>query len=184
MVDNGGAEQASAWYHRWAIGKSDGTLDAFWTQACYPGSATSIYTRLPSGYTWAGYLGAEYNDASSNLVQAYQRGAVHHRQPTAVLSGGTAVALTSVSLAAAVPPSALEVFGDAYELSTSGSGAGNFTIAPAADGVGQINYFFPVTSVGNGTGGPFSLPIRGGSTLHYLKSGNVSVTINVTGWRY
>jgi hypothetical protein len=183
VVDNAGAEQASVWYHRWAIGKDDGTLDVFATQACYPGSATSIYTRLPSGYTWAGYLGAEYNDGSSNLVQGYQRGTLQHRQPTAVLSGGTAASLTSVSLAAAVPHTALEVIGDAYELSTSGSGAGNFTLAPAADGIGQINFFSPVTSVGNGTGGPFTLPLRG-QTLHYFRSGNVAITINVTGWRY
>ncbi len=185
VVDNGGAEQASAWYHLWAIGKDDGTLDSFATQACYPGSATSIFTRLPSGYTWAGYIGAARNDASSNLVEFYQRGDEVIRASVAALSAGTATIYTSIDLSGIVPQTARRVMGNGYLLATSGTPAGNFCIRPAAaNQVGEVCWFCPFTTTGNGAGSPLEVPLSIAQTIYYHKSGAVNVTINVSGWRF
>lgn len=185
VVDNGGAEQASAWYHLWAIGKDDGTLDSFATQACYPGSGASIFTRLPSGYTWAGYIGAARNDASSNLVEFYQRGDEVIRATVAALSAGTATVYTSVDLSGIVPQTARRVMGNGYLLATSGTPAGNFCIRPAAaNQVGEVCWFCPFTTTGNGAGSPLEVPLSIAQTIYYYKSGAVNVTINVSGWRF
>lgn len=121
VVDNGGAEQATVWYHLFAIGKSDGTLDVFASQVGFPGSGTSIFTRLPSGYTWAGYLGAARNDGSANLVSFQQRGHRAVISTAAPLTSGTATSLTSIDLSGRVPQTAQAVRYDLYLLgSTTG----------------------------------------------------------------
>jgi len=121
VVDNAGAEQANAWYHLFAIGRTDGTLDVFASQVGFPGSGTSIYTRLPSGYTWAGYLGAARNDGSSNLVSFGQRGGRVVISTAAPLVSGTATALTSIDLSSRVPVTAQAIRYDLYILgSTTG----------------------------------------------------------------
>jgi hypothetical protein len=185
IVDNAGAEQASVWYHLFAIGRTDGTLDVFASQVGFPGSGTSIYTRLPSGYTWAGYLGAARNDGSSNFVQFQQRGDEVARDEGIALFGGTATAYTSIDLSSLVPPTARAVSGYAYALSTSGTGAGNFTLrAGATNNVGAISWFAPVTSTGNGVGGPYQIALPVAQTLHYYKAGNIGVYLNVSGWGF
>lgn len=184
--DNGGAEQASVWYHLWAIGKSDGTLDVFATQVCYPGSATSIYTRLPWGYTWAGYLGAWRNNASSNLQIGYQRGGRVVHDTTQPLSAGTATSYTAIDLSAHIPPTANAISGLAYCISTSGSPACNFTLAAStSNNIGRVDYYFPSTSVGNGSGGPFRLDLNTPQTMAYIKSaGATNVSVVLSGWEY
>jgi hypothetical protein len=103
VVDNGGAEQANSWYHFFAIGKDDGTLDVFASQVGYPGSGTSIYTRLPAGYTWAGYLGADYNDSGLDLVKFLQFGDTVKRIEAIIVNLGNSTSYVSLGLGAMVP---------------------------------------------------------------------------------
>ena len=124
VVDNAGSEQASVWYHIWAIGQDNGTLDVFASQACYPGSGTSIYSRLPSGYTWAGYLGAAYNDGSSNLIPFIQRGAFVRRATLVAVSAGVSTSYVAVGLGAHVPQTA-QMLHVRTDVNPSGSGNGN-----------------------------------------------------------
>jgi len=181
VVDNAGAEQASVWYHLFAIGKADGTLDAFASQVGYPGSGTSIYTRLPSGYTFAGYIGAAYNDGSSNLRSFKQRGYVVGFGTVTALSAGGSGSNVDVSLASIVPPTARRHAGLAYLVSTSGSSAGNLTIsAEAATGHASRSFFNPVTSTGNGVGSPYDLPLLTAQNMAYSVSGSVQAYIQVS----
>lgn len=186
VVDNGGAEQASAWYHLFAIGKTDGTLDVFATQACYPTGATSIYTRLPSGYTWAGYLGAWRNNSGGDLQIAYQRGTRVLHNGTTPLSGGTATSYTSIDLSDHVPETALTISGTSFCISTSGTPACNWTLAAnTSNNIGSISFYSHTTSVGNGTGGPFKLDLVTAQTMAYLKSsGATNVSVLISGWEY
>lgn len=186
IVDNAGAEQSSSWYHIFAIGKDDGTLDVFASQVGYPGSGTSIYTRLPSGYAWAGYLGAVRNDGSSNLWITYQRGSRVTQTGSQPLSSGTATSYTSIDLSSHIPQTAFRISGSAYALSTSGSPSCNFTLAAiASNSVGKLDFYFPSTSVSNGTGGPFKLDLVNAQAMVYFKStGSTNVSILLTGWEY
>jgi hypothetical protein len=100
-----GSESSSTWYHIWVI--SDGTT----TSSLLSTSYTS--PTMPSGYTYKAYLGAIYNNASSNLIQIYQQGKTASTEPITALSGAYQVSYTSFSLAAAVPPNASFVHADA-----------------------------------------------------------------------
>lgn len=161
-----GSETSSTWEHAWAIGKEDGTLDGVISTSA---SAPS----LPAGYTWYGYLGAFYNDASSNIVSFYQTG---HRVVGAananVLTAGSATSATVVSLAAFVPPNAktariyallsagaVQITSDAtgttptYATELIGSGVGYYQGDVVLTTAQQLKYWVvtgPVTIVCNG----------------------------------
>lgn len=190
VSDNSGNEQASVWYHLFAIGKTDGTLDVFASQVGYPGSGTSIYTRLPSGYVYAGYIGAAYNDSSSDLRDFYQRGAdVASWSAASVLNAGTAATFTAVSLATEVPVTARVVKIDGRSVATGA--VTSVTGVMASDGSGTtLQYGFFVA----GSGGASSAAMLGrthgelllttAQQIKYYAVAGTSVTANVTGWRY
>jgi len=190
VVDNGGAEQASAWYHLFAIGKTDGTLDVFASQVGFPGSGTSIYTRLPSGYTWAGYLGAAYNDASSNLVRLNQRGdRVSMWSGNNTLLGGTSSAFTAVSLAAAVPITAREVHIDCSATTTVSQNTSQVVVASEGTGTTLQGDFVVANAAGAAYSGMIArangvLTLSTAQQIKYYANANCTVNINVTGWRF
>jgi hypothetical protein len=63
---------------------------------------------LPSGYTHWAFATSVYWNASSNIPKVHARGSVVHMQDQqTVLTGGTAITLTAVSVTAFVPPGAL-----------------------------------------------------------------------------
>jgi hypothetical protein len=185
VADNGGAEQASAWYHLFAIGKTDGTLDVFASQVGFPGSGTSIYTRLPAGYAWAGYLGAARNDASSNLVTFFQRGHRVMISSAAALSGGTQTVLTSIDLSSRVPVTAQAVRYDLYVL---GSTTGDKSCAIYSTTTGYLVAQYLGDS-GSSSGVDFrwtdTVPLHVAQTLAYLvNSANVAATMTTLGYEF
>lgn len=185
VTENAGAEQASAWYHVWAIGKSDGTLDVFASQACYPGGS-SIYSVLPSGYVWAGYIGAVYNDGSSNLIQLQQRGDIVTRTQLTVVSNGAATTMTSVSLAAGIPQTAREVRAILSVLNSTASFVavnGNLA-ANSGGGYGSVSFYAPYVANGNGAGSSVDLIILTAQTIWYSVTTGGRLTAVVTGWKF
>lgn len=98
-----GSEAASTWYHIWAIAKTDGTK-AFLL------STSSSAPTMPVGYTYKGYVGAIFNNASSDFVLLNQRGNLVVAHGTSgvftVLSGGTAGSLTAIDLSLYTPTTA------------------------------------------------------------------------------
>lgn len=81
-----GAEAGSTWYHIWAI--SNGSI----TAGLLSLSATA--PTMPSGYTYKAYVGAVYNNASSNFLTFYQ---INNRIRC---SSGSVGSLTSTTAAA------------------------------------------------------------------------------------
>lgn len=190
ILDNAGAEQASVWYHIWAIGQDGGTLDVFATQASFLGSATSIYTRLPAGYTWAGYLGAVRNNASSNFVSFNQRGdAVSADFQVAAVSGGASATYADLLIGQFVPQSAREALVDITAtntvvqtnstaiVSSEGSGA---AITAASIIATSVNTAFSGMQARNGG----YLPLTTSQRLRYYTQANSAATVNVVGWRF
>ena len=190
VLDNSGNEQASVWYHLFAIGKADGTLDVFASQVGFPGSATSIYTRLPSGYTHAGYIGALYNDSSSDIVDFYQRGnCVGSFDSTNTLSAGTASTYTAISLASKVPVTARSVLIDIRaDASTS---TASVSAVFASDGSGTSAQYSFVVAQSGGTSSAGMLTRCSGELvmstpqqIKYWSASGSESTLNITGWRF
>lgn len=149
------AEAASTWYHRWAIGKEDGTISAVYSVADPSAGQTPS---LPAGYDYFGYIGAVYNNSSSNLYPTSQRDAQVSIDLLVLVSSGTATSPTSFAsaLATAIPTTARVFVGrmDAINFLGGANGdpvsiiyASSTTAKPAAH-VGQANVNSSSTVVG------------------------------------
>ena len=97
-LDTGG-EANSKWYHVFAIGKEDGTLDCLL-------SLSATAPTMPAGYTYKCYLGAIYNGSGGNFNEMYQRDNEVVCATVVVVSGGTSTTFASTSLAAAIAATA------------------------------------------------------------------------------
>jgi hypothetical protein len=190
-ADNSGNEEASVWYHLFAIGKADGTLDVFASQVGYPGSATSVYTRLPAGYTYAGYIGAVYNDSGSDLRETYQRGNVGAMtyDGSPILSGGSATTLTAVSLVTEIPITATGAFVDFLAQQTTTTTSTKATVASGGSGTTYTGTFLIAEAVGASTslmrarqGGEILLTTP--QEVKYFVTSGSTCSLNATGWRF
>lgn len=173
-----GAEASNTWYHFWAIGKEDGTLDGLL-------SLSATAPTMPSGYTYKGYLGAVRNDGSSNFIDFAQVGNRVAFAGVNVLAAGTATAATSVSLASAVPPTAKAVVLTSALISTSGTQDSQVILAASSGGLGAA-------IVGGGTtAGSFNsyhtneIVLVTAQTIWYnLNGANRQANLDVRGWGY
>ena len=169
-----GAEAGSTWYHVWAICKSsDGTAASLL-------SASATGPTMPAGYDCKAYLGAVYNNSSSNFATMRQSGNRANIEYAQVLSGGSQTSYTSISLTAVVPTTAKWVFGYMY-LSPGAVGANNLFLAPSSDGAGQV----AINSYSNDNTCPFEIGILTAQTIYYKITGTHAANIvMVTGWGY
>jgi hypothetical protein len=190
VVDNGGAEEASVWYHLFAIGKADGTLDVFASQEGYPGSATSIYTRLPAGYTYSGYIGAVYNNASGDLRSLRQKGNIASQDYVGTtISGGSATTFTAIALTDEVPVTARSVLVDFIAQRTTTTTQTLAVVASGGTGTSQDGTFSIALATGASTG--YMRTRQFGEILlttsqeikYYVESGS-TISLSVTGWRF
>lgn len=125
---------ASNWIHFYFIwnGSALATLSSLVAPATGP--------TLPTGYTHWAYLGAVYLDASSNLLRVRINGSLYaYINEVAFLSGGTATALTQVSIAAWIPPNAL-TFNINCRQSPTGSAGGFVDINTVLQAVSGSNF--------------------------------------------
>lgn len=93
-------------------------------------STSSTAPTMPSGYTHKGLVGAIYNGSGSDFAWMQQINHRVARELATALSGGTATAYTSISLAAIVPPTARAVYGRAF-VGDSASGPSLVHISPS-----------------------------------------------------
>ena len=180
---DGGSEASSTWYHIWAIGKADGTLDClFSTSAASP--------TLPSGYAFKGYLGAAYNNASANLETFLQRGNLVTFTPTNVLTGGTSTSYATLSLAAAVPATATSVLLRMEPSSSSGTNTVTLIVAAAGSGSGAATYGHGAYAAANTDTiglvyGPLEVALETPQQAVYRVAGtNARGGVTVMGWRF
>jgi hypothetical protein len=180
-LDTGG-EAADTWYHIWAIGKSDGTLDGLL-------SASSSAPTLPSGYTYKGYIGAARNNSSSNFISFLQIDSTVNIAVQVVLDDGSATSYTAVSLTAAIPPNAREVWLQPLIRSSSGTNAVTLNVASAGSGTTEtygraISNASSVGTAREAFGSAFC-PISTPQEVVYLVSGtNAQAYLRVYGWRF
>lgn len=180
-----GAEGSSTWYHLWVIAQQNGTVAGLL-------SASATAPTLPADYLFYGYVGAVYNNSSSNFVAFYQRGDGLTSDVTAgaALSGGTQTSYTTVSLAAYVPITAKCV--DIFIGVNASSGTAEVTnyVAPAGSGTtATYGVFFSRQSSGVSTSTDIStyanFPLSTAQQVVYRVGGtNARGSITVMGWRY
>ena len=182
--ENTGSEQSSTWYHIWIALKSDGTVYGHMTSASYPGG-TSIFSTLPSGGLYAAYVGAAYNDGSSNLVNLKQYGNIVATVVTASLSAGTSTSVATVSLSSAVPITARKVTGYVTVVGTSGSTSGTnlYSDAVASPALGRAAFGGNIAS-GATCNFEFSIVMTTAQSMDYQNSANTQTTINCSGWEF
>lgn len=178
-----GAEASNTWYHVWAIGTVGGVLDTLL-------STSSTAPTMPGGYTFRGYLGAIRNNASSNFVRISQRGSTVKSAAIEVLNAGTATTLTSVSLSAAVPPTAVKAALDVYAYRTAGSARVATQISlDSADTYGYAIFSNCPAAAITGTGGAIQMQetvtLLTSQTIWYLVTGTSAAAFAyVLGWEY
>lgn len=73
-----GSRPTSGWVYNYLISNGSGTAGLASTS-----SPSAAAPTMPSGYTYAAYVGAMYCDASQNLTRAKQVGKIANYQPTA-----------------------------------------------------------------------------------------------------
>lgn len=166
-----GSEAASTWYHVWAIW--NGTLQRLLL------STSNSSPTLPSGYTHKGYLGAWFNDGSSNLLDLVQADDFLSYINTSdqVLSGGGATVYTSVAIEA--PDTARKV---RVNLSTFDDGSSTSASFTAAGSAGE---FYNVHSTLDAGSIMFDQVITDHTQIYYRNnttSDNASIFIY--GWKF
>jgi len=96
-----GAE-INAWYHIWVI--FDGTTTAsYLTQSSVE---ATVLTDLPSGYTYAKYVGAVYNDTTPDFVEFHQVGNYVNIARSAIVLNTSSTAWQPADCSAIVPTTA------------------------------------------------------------------------------
>lgn len=180
-----GAEGASRWYHIWAIGKSDGTLDGLLSE-----SATA--PTLPTGYTYKGYLGAVRNNGSSNFVAFSQRGnEVSFKSAVRVVNGAAAANYANADLSGdgGVPPTAVAVLFALTLGLSSGTGACYIEVGPAGSGTdstyGSQKFETPNGSTSGltySTG--FIAMVTAQQVAYYVVGANQANSLQVMAFRY
>lgn len=136
-------------------------------------SLSSIAPTLPSGYLYGGLASVQLTDGSAHFVSLQQYGKSVSFVPASVLTNGTAISLTAISLASCIPPIAKTCGGScAYKGTTT------VTVASSATNIGAM--FFQANNVGAGISSAFNgLPILGSSQIFYEVSTTGSASLPI-----
>ncbi len=177
IEENSGSEKASDWYYLWVI--YNGT-----TVASFATLASTFPTDLPSGYTYAGLVGAVYNDSGSDFDDFHQVGNLAVTMPVTVLADGGSESYASVALATVVPDIAKRVSGIS-QVDDSASGQANTFIAATSAGLGELSVKDQSGSTAK-MGYQFSITVVEAQTIYYkvTAAANDDLTIIVSGWEY
>ncbi|MDP3048905.1 MAG: hypothetical protein Q8N12_05670 [Thermodesulfovibrionales bacterium] len=172
-----GAEAASTWYHIWAIAKADGTKKTL-------ASLSATAPTMPSGYTFLAYLGAIYNNGSSNFITMRQTDKSVSCSLNTALSNGNSTVWQSVSLVSIIPSTATNVSGQ-IKLMLPSDGARGCNISSTSSDVGSK--YLVQNSVGGSTYGstPFRCHVPTSQTIYYkVLVADTLATIEIAGWEY
>ena len=149
-----GAEEASTWYYLYLV-PSNSTANTLTVRGSKTGPATG-----PSGYTAWLYVGAWYNDSSSDLVKAYQNGSrFRYAGRRVMVSGASSDGSATQMTAGGAPATARDVELAAY-FQVSAGNSGELLVWASSqesggDGAAQLyGLCFPHASVSGGVALP------------------------------
>lgn len=174
-LDTGG-EANSKWYHVFAIGKEDGTLDCLL-------SLSATAPTMPAGYTYKIYLGGVRNTSGGDFYDFHQRDNKSTVTETLVIDGGGALLLTAVDLSGCVPATAKKVI-VLVEGGISGDGLRIYIASKNSGAHGQVKLWSGVSgSQYTGIAGQITQLILESQTLYYAVSGG-TCKIFVVGYEF
>ena len=174
-----GSEASATWYHVWAI--YDGVNKRVLL------SASASAPTMPGGYTYKAWLGAIYNNGSSNFLKLVQRGLSVSAEPSVAISAASGqTSYTSLSLSAQVPPQATGARGNMGPVSSGNRG---MFVAADSNGVGACGIIPGAAGTaidGFVNAGTWDLDLVTAQTVYWKTSDTAASNyrVNVTGWRY
>ena len=172
-----GSEAPSTWYHLWVITNGSTVAGLMSTSDTSP--------TLPSGYTHKGYVGAVYNDSSSDLRGFLQRGDLVLQVIASVLAFGTATTPTLVSLSSAIPTTATTVSLSLILNSSSGQQDIALSVIPDSSDVYGVSRLKVETGTVTFDVASNELPLLTPQQIYYFVGGvNAQGSISVRGWRF
>lgn len=173
-----GSETSSTWYHLWIIYNGT-TVNGLM-------SLSSTAPTMPSGYTYKGYVGAVYNNSSSNLHNFSQVGNVVGIPIITLLSNGTATGYTAV--ATTVPTTASKISLQSNLESTTTTGLAKRTyIASTSGGLGETwleSFVFSSANNRNEDAGSCEVPHLVNQTIYYKVVSSCRQNIWINGWTF
>lgn len=170
-----GSEAMSTWYHIWVI--YNGTTVAGLL------STSSTSPTLPSGYTYKGYVGAVYNNSSSNFPTTKQKNNRVVCAQAADLTGGSAGTPTAVSVT--VPTTAVLWSGWVNAIRAGGSSALALISSDSSDtGVVRVGMDGADATVDPKVYAPVSILLVTAQTIYYTLALGTGLDIRTTGWGY
>lgn len=152
-----GTEAASTWYYIWVVSDGANVAGVF--------SVSAVDCATLGAYTYKALVGAVYNDASSNFRTTRSFGSRVFQTDVEVLNGAGVLALTSLSIAAGVPPAATIVHGRCYVSTANSRG---FRLAADSSGLflADCSRHDGSTGVDGQWSGPgFTLPLLTAQTI-------------------
>ena len=171
-----GSEASATWYHLWVIYNGSST-DALL-------SVSTTAPSLPGGYTHRGYVGAVYNDSSSDFQEVAQRGNLAVAESTAnVYTSAAHTTLTSFDISAFIPPNAVAAVFTVSNRS-SDNGATSTGLAPTNSAALTISVH---ANSGDSTVDRtlIEFPIAETQTIYSILTGTgIEGSLTVSGWRF
>lgn len=174
-----GSEASSTWYHIWVIFNGS-TVAALL-------STSSTAPTMPSGYTYKGYVGAIYNNSSSNFDNIHQMGSRFVIPKVNVLTDGSATTYTALSLTSVVPPTAISVCGEGQVRDASSPFVYEILyLASDSGGLGEVGGRTMNNTTSSGFLFPFpDLIMKTAQTMYYKIAGiGGSGSVSVSGGCY
>lgn len=178
-----GSEASSTMYHLYVIYNGTTTAGLLSTSASSP--------TMPSGYTFKGYVGAVYNNSSSNLEKFIQRG--NHVDCVGILAvnGGTATTYTAVDCSTILPATASTILIQPGIRSSSGTNQVTLYYSPQGSGTTPTEAEAFVNAITDTQIFYFSKSdvicktLTPSTAFYYYVSGtNAQCYIYVRGWEY
>lgn len=171
-----GSEASDTWYHIWVIYDGSTVAGMFSTASSYSGLT------LPSGYNFAGYVGAIYNDANNDFISMQQTNtAVVFAPLSRDVANGIAEVWTSFAVAV---PSTAKNWRGFLRLDFAAACNRVLKMSEKGSGLGETDYRLYSGAANQSV--PAALPIVEMQTLYYTLDSNVDVDCDIytIGWGY
>lgn len=154
-------------------------------------SESATAPTLPAGYTHKGYVGAVYNNSSSNFQTFFQTGNFVQINSGNAVASGNAASYTSLDCSALMPPTATVGLWGAVVFTSSGNNLVDCFMAPHGSSTtptfGQVRVGSPAAgpSPDFSFEAPAAIAFHTAQTLYYYVSGtNGLATIQARGFWY
>ena len=173
-----GTEASSTWYHIWVIYNGTTVAGLLSTSATSP--------TMPSGYTYKKYVGAVYNNSSSNFVNFHQVGnVVSNDGAYNFLAGGTATGWTNITTVPMPPTTPIEARIWVHITYPGGGTDMQVSFASNTSQFHKVSVRLAAATSSGDLDGYVSIPVLDSQTIAYVNSSSsLNTWLYLAGWEY